>query len=134
MKNSLLTLLISFASTNILGDVSHFKCEAKDSYIKDQKGYHPLPYKKGEHFESLIINRQTKLVSWKARTFDFVEDFNKDSIYEIRESSDLLSINIRFNAVTGMLDEDTYSYSSPGKLRLTTYLKFECKKTTPIFE
>ena len=129
-----LIFLISLISINVFSDTSYFKCEAKDSYILDQQGYRPFAYKKGERFESLTINRKTKLVSWQARTFEFIEDHNKDNIYEIDLSSDFLSISLRFNGVTGMLKEDIFIGIPLDVNSSSTKTTYECKKTTPIFD
>tara|TARA_B100000963_G_C22506704_1_gene616357 strand:+ start:552 stop:950 length:399 start_codon:yes stop_codon:yes gene_type:complete len=129
-----LIFLISLISINVFSDTSYFKCEAKDGYILDEQGYRPFAYKKGERFESLTINRKTKLVSWQARTFEFIEDHNKDNIYEMDLRSDFLSISLRFNGVTGMLKEDIFIGTPSNSGSTSTKVTYECKKTTPIFD
>ena len=131
MKNNLLIILISLTSTNILGDISYFKCEAKDLFSMSESGFDNYIYKKGENIESLTINREISLVSWRSDTFDFIEDLNKDNIYEIDKYRDSYSISVRFNGVTGILVDERYFYSSGGSRFKTTY---ECRKTTPVFD
>tara|TARA_Y100001968_G_C19039958_1_gene564010 strand:- start:61 stop:468 length:408 start_codon:yes stop_codon:yes gene_type:complete len=135
MRNSLLTLLISFASTNILGDISHFKCEAKEGFLFERQGYTEKKiYKKGEKFEFLTINRETNLVIWATATYDFEEDLNKDFIYEFYDGvPTIYSTKISFNSVSGMLREITVL--KPKNVNTTTLdTEYECKKTTPIFD
>ena len=134
MKNSLLTLLISFASTNILGDISHFKCEAKEGLLLIQELTEKKIYKKGEKFEFLTINRETNLVIWKTQTYDFEEDLNKDFIYEFYDGvPTIYSTRISFNSVSGMLRETTVLGESKNN-ETTIDTEYECKKTTPIFD
>ena len=135
MKNSLLTLLISFASTNILGDSLHFKCEAKEGLLFDRQGYTEKKiYKKGERFEFLTINRETNRVIWKTHTYDFEEDLNKDFIYEFYDGvPTIYSTRISFNSVSGMLREITVLGESKNN-ETTLDDEYECKKTIPIFD
>ena len=132
MKNNLLIILISLTSTNILGDISYFKCEAKVLTSMDENGYDRYIFESGEKIESFTINREKSLVSWRSRTFDFIEDLNKDNVYEIDEIKETYSIRVRFNGVTGILVDERYFYSTNGGSRYET--TFGCRKTTPIFD
>ena len=131
MKKAITLILLIFVVNLSSNETLYFNCEALElSSIGKKIEYYT--YKKGEKVHSLSINKRENLVSWRRNTFEFTEDYNKDNIYEFDKYTGPHTIRIRFNGVTGRL-EDQRGYKLTDGSRQSDTTEYQCKKTEPIF-
>tara|TARA_Y100001935_G_scaffold224713_1_gene201339 strand:+ start:420 stop:797 length:378 start_codon:yes stop_codon:yes gene_type:complete len=123
MKKIVTLLLLTFFLQDISAETIYFKCEGKDyiNYHNNQRGY----FKKGEYIKSLVINKESKKVSWGGADLKYIPDYDEDGIYEFYTED--YAYDLRFNVVTLLLKE---TFDSP----LTNWhsrVEYLCEKTMP---
>ena len=89
---------------------------------------------KNERVIGLEINRDEERVVWDEKRMDFIEDYNQDNVYEIETENQYSRTKIRFNRVTGRLDEQIYFTEQNGDIISIYGYEYQCSKTKPIFE
>ncbi|MDC1241366.1 hypothetical protein N8Z97_00935 [Gammaproteobacteria bacterium] len=89
---------------------------------------------KNERVIGLEINRDEERVVWDEKRMDFIEDYNQDNVYEIETENQYSRTKIRFNRVTGRLDEQIYFTELNGDIISNYGYEYQCSKTKPIFE
>ena len=123
MKKITAFLLLTFSLQDISAATIYFKCEGKDymNFHDEQMGY----FKKGEYIKSLIINKESKKVSWGQYELKYTPDLNEDGIYEFYTED--FAYELYFNAITLVLDE---RYKNP-YTDWHSKVEYLCEKTTP---
>ena len=122
MKKITTCLLLTFFFQNVIADPVYFKCEGKHYiyYHTDKNGY----FKKGELIKSLIVDKESKKVSWESSELEYTPDSNKDGIYEFYTND--FRYDLFFNAVTLKLIEN---FNPPSEF--SSRVEYLCKKTLP---
>ena len=122
MKKITTFLLLTFSLQDISATTIYFKCEGKNymNFHDEQRGY----FKKGELIKSLIVDKESKKVSWESSELEYTPDSNKDGIYEFYTND--FRYDLFFNAVTLKLIEN---FNPPSEF--SSRVEYLCKKTLP---
>ena len=91
-------------------------------------------FQKNERVIGLEIDRSKDRVVWDGDEFDFIDDYNKDNIYELKTEKGSFRIEIDFNRVTGRLDE-TIIFMKKNRDIINLYeYEYQCTRSEPLFE
>ena len=89
---------------------------------------------KNERVIGLEINRDEEQVVWDEKRMDFIEDYNQDNVYELKTENRYSRTKIKFNRVTGRLDEQIYFTKQNGDIISNYGYEYQCTKSEPLFE